>query len=182
MWGHGQAMCVFPILPLPPPTTLSTPMSTARSGRSYLQCDEVEIADWGIIIGAIKERFTGRPESGVSTVSLPSSSTTTTNPPALHRAGSPTKSPKQKIKDQQGMRWLKHEGEGRVDSGLHLLPFLSLLVALRRKICRTWHILKCRNTYISGPQWLLSAVDSQPCQRNSSNLLSTPLLVFHKSK
>ncbi|TNN51659.1 hypothetical protein EYF80_038129 [Liparis tanakae] len=33
-----------------------------------IQCDGVEIAVWGIIMRAIKERFTGRPVSGVSTV------------------------------------------------------------------------------------------------------------------
>ena len=63
--------CVFFSLPLPPTTFLSTPMLAARSGRFYLQCDGVEIAGWGIITRAIKERFTGQPVSGVSMVPHP---------------------------------------------------------------------------------------------------------------
>ncbi|KAI9516472.1 hypothetical protein NQZ68_015974 [Dissostichus eleginoides] len=44
------------------------PVLAERSSRLYLQCDGVQIAGWGIIIRAIKERFTGWPVSGVSTV------------------------------------------------------------------------------------------------------------------
>lgn len=77
----GECMvtrCVFSSLPLPLATILSPPPTpqpplhhstpAARSGRFYLQCDGVEIAGWGIITRTIKERFTGRPVSGVSTV------------------------------------------------------------------------------------------------------------------
>lgn len=84
------AQCVFSSLPPPPPTIPSPPMTAARSGRFYLQCDGVEIAGWGIITRAIKERFTGRPVSGVSTVA-PSHRR---HPPACAMLGHQRKEPK----------------------------------------------------------------------------------------
>lgn len=95
--------CVFSSLPLPPATFLSPPMSAARSGRFYLQCDGVEIAGWGIITRAIKERFTGWPVSGVSTV------------PTLQHCtvlGHQRKAQNGESEASRGMWWLKHEGEG----------------------------------------------------------------------
>lgn len=106
-WVYGHAMCVFSSLPLPPATLLSPPMLAARSGRFYLQCDGVEIAGWGIITRAIKERFTGWPVSGVSTV------------PTLQHCtvlGHQRKAQNGESEASGGTWWLKHEGEGRGSS------------------------------------------------------------------
>ena len=109
VWVHGHVMCVFQSPTIPPPTIQSTPHPhhVGCQKRQVLQCNGVEIAGWGIITSAIKERFTGRPVSGVSTVP---------HPLALHRAGSPVKSPKRRIRGLRGTWWLKHEGERRGSS------------------------------------------------------------------
>ncbi len=89
------------------PHTPHTPMSAARSGRFYLQCDGVEIAGWGIITRAIKERFTGRPVSGVSTV------------PTLQHCtvlGHQQKAQNGESEASGRTWWLIHEGEGHSNS------------------------------------------------------------------
>lgn len=72
VWSHYGCF-LFSLLHylLNPLHPSSSPMFTSEHGMSYLQCDGGDIAGWGIITRAIKERFTDRPVSGVSTAGPP---------------------------------------------------------------------------------------------------------------
>lgn len=86
LWNCRGTMCVFHS-PTISPSQPEHHRVDYQERRLPSAVRRMDIADWGIITRAIKERFTEQPVSGVSTVFSAS----------ISGAGSLTKSPKQRI-------------------------------------------------------------------------------------